>query len=118
MTYNPSTYRLTQHPDILQILETALTSPLFLPTETKGLAQSWSFKLDRYRKAHELQSKDWPNATTFDTIKYSWLNFHVKFHDDLDTWGLEIREVDTIPLPGILNADTLQPVGDTDDEQT
>ena len=83
-----------------------------MPTKDKGAAQSWAFKLGRYRKAHELQSKDWANIDNYDIIKYAWLNFNVKFNDTLKTWGLEIREVDDIPLPGILNADTLKPVGD------
>ncbi len=112
MPYNPKTYNLTQHPDVLQILEKALKEPVFIPTEDKGQAQSWAFKLGRYRKAHEAQAVEWPNADNYTVNKYSWLNFNVKFLDTANMWGLEIREVDEIPMPGLLNADTLQPLED------
>ena len=113
MGFNPLTFRLIEHPEAKAVLDQALKGGIFLPTGNKAAALTWQLRLTRFRKAHEEQTAALDGDARLDATMYSWLALRVKKpSDDSESWGIEIKEVDTLPLPLMLDLDTMKPIED------
>lgn len=112
MPFKPESYRLADHPHLLGILETAIRrsdeghGAIFVPCVCEKEAQSLKFKLQRYRKAYEIQHV---NSELVSSSKFSYLKFVAE--EVNGEWGVSVTETPASKLR-ILDKDTGTEVND------